>query len=260
MKMRASSIRHHGLPNEDDNICACQGGSEKQPYADLKPENVLIRSYSRCQVKVIDMGSSCFTSDHLSSYVQSRSYRAPEVILGLPYGQKVDIWSLGCILAELLSGAVLLQVCCWPCIAGHSNSIQPMYWSPRQRLYRLQASWHKSLRAVTSKLPVQSASSQSPGSLSGIPMLPSGSHMLALRTCECPAMLGLQALAISNKTGTPAQPCIKNFVYRMTPCKRCWHAWRAFWAHCPRRCVPRDALPTDTTRTLGPSISANPAR
>ena len=58
------------------------------------------------------MGSSCFTSDHLSSYVQSRSYRAPEVILGLPYGQKVDVWSLGCILAELLSGAVLLQVRC----------------------------------------------------------------------------------------------------------------------------------------------------
>ena len=78
--------------------------------ADLKPENILIRSYSRCLVKVIDMGSSCFTTDHLSSYVQSRSYRAPEVILGIPYCQKIDIWSLGCILAELLSGSVLLQV------------------------------------------------------------------------------------------------------------------------------------------------------
>lgn len=41
----------------------------------------------RCEVKVIDLGSSCFTSDVLSSYVQSRAYRAPEVILGLPYGQ-----------------------------------------------------------------------------------------------------------------------------------------------------------------------------
>ena len=41
----------------------------------------------RCEVKVIDMGSSCYTSDVLSSYVQSRAYRAPEVILGLPYGQ-----------------------------------------------------------------------------------------------------------------------------------------------------------------------------
>lgn len=48
-------------------------------HADLKPENILIKSYSRCEVKVIDLGSSCFVTDHLSSYVQSRSYRAPEV-------------------------------------------------------------------------------------------------------------------------------------------------------------------------------------
>ena len=53
-------------------------------HCDLKPENILIKSYSRCEIKVIDFGSSCFTRDHLSSYVQSRSYRAPEVILGLP--------------------------------------------------------------------------------------------------------------------------------------------------------------------------------
>merc|ERR1719436_276297 len=78
-------------------------------HCDLKPENILIRSYSRCEVKVIDFGSSCFVDDHLSSYVQSRSYRAPEVVLGLPYDQKIDLWSLGCILAELWSGYVLFQ-------------------------------------------------------------------------------------------------------------------------------------------------------
>mmetsp|Transcript_126574 Transcript_126574/g.269975 ORF Transcript_126574/g.269975 Transcript_126574/m.269975 type:complete len:771 (-) Transcript_126574:151-2463(-) len=78
-------------------------------HCDLKPENILIRSYSRCEVKVIDFGSSCFVDDHLSSYVQSRSYRAPEVMLGLPYDQKIDIWSLGCILAELWTGYVLFQ-------------------------------------------------------------------------------------------------------------------------------------------------------
>ncbi|XP_057823999.2 uncharacterized protein LOC131036188 isoform X2 [Cryptomeria japonica] len=78
-------------------------------HCDLKPENILMKSYSRCEVKVIDLGSSCFDTDYLSSNVQSRSYRAPEVILGLPYDNRIDIWSLGCILPELFLGNVLFQ-------------------------------------------------------------------------------------------------------------------------------------------------------
>ncbi|KAK8950081.1 Serine/threonine-protein kinase AFC3 [Platanthera guangdongensis] len=76
-------------------------------HCDLKPENILIKSYSRCEIKIIDLGSSCFLTDNLRLYVQSRSYRAPEVILGVPYDEKIDIWSLGCILAELYTGEVL---------------------------------------------------------------------------------------------------------------------------------------------------------
>lgn len=58
---------------------------------------------------MIDFGSSCFVTDAPSSYIQSRSYRAPEVILGLAAatGPKIDVWSLGCILAELAAGRVL---------------------------------------------------------------------------------------------------------------------------------------------------------
>eukprot|EP00397_Hematodinium_sp_SG-2012_P007053 GEMP01007094.1.p1 GENE.GEMP01007094.1~~GEMP01007094.1.p1 ORF type:complete len:881 (+),score=124.17 GEMP01007094.1:43-2685(+) len=78
-------------------------------HCDLKPENILLKSYSRVEVKVIDFGSSCFVDDNLSTYCQSRSYRAPEVMLGLPYGQAVDLWSFGCILAELWTGYVLFQ-------------------------------------------------------------------------------------------------------------------------------------------------------
>jgi serine/threonine protein kinase len=51
------------------------------------PQNILIKSLSRCVVKLIDFGSSSFVHDPHSSYVQSRSYRAPEVVLGMPYGQ-----------------------------------------------------------------------------------------------------------------------------------------------------------------------------
>ncbi|XP_022990536.1 dual specificity tyrosine-phosphorylation-regulated kinase 3-like isoform X4 [Cucurbita maxima] len=76
-------------------------------HCDLKPENILMKSYKRCEIKVIDLGSSCFRSDNLCLYVQSRSYRAPEVMLGLSYDPKIDLWSLGCILAELWSGEVL---------------------------------------------------------------------------------------------------------------------------------------------------------
>ncbi|KAL6503757.1 hypothetical protein OROGR_025680 [Orobanche gracilis] len=83
-------------------------------HCDLKPENILIKSYRRCEIKVIDLGSSCFQTDNLSLYVQSRSYRAPEVMLGLPYDQKIDLWSLGCILAELCSGEVG-----WSCLNFH---------------------------------------------------------------------------------------------------------------------------------------------
>ena len=78
-------------------------------HCDLKPENIVIKSYSRCEVKLIDFGSSCFITDQLSSYIQSRSYRAPEVILGTPYDYKIDVWSYGAVLAEMITGYVLFQ-------------------------------------------------------------------------------------------------------------------------------------------------------
>jgi len=92
-------------------------------HCDLKPENLLLSSYSRCRVKVIDFGSSCFVTDHLTSYIQSRSYRAPEVILGCEYGPKIDVWSLGCILFELLTGRVLFVNDSVPTILARMQSV-----------------------------------------------------------------------------------------------------------------------------------------
>jgi serine/threonine protein kinase len=79
-------------------------------HCDIKPENIMIADFKQPLVKIIDLGSSCFQYDALATYVQSRSYRAPEVILKARYNSKIDIWSLGCILAELLLGSVLFQV------------------------------------------------------------------------------------------------------------------------------------------------------
>ena len=78
-------------------------------HCDVKPENIMIKSYSNSLFKLIDFGSSCYIHDHLSSYIQSRYYRAPEVILGCKYDYKVDLWSLGCVLVELYTGRVLMN-------------------------------------------------------------------------------------------------------------------------------------------------------
>ena len=78
-------------------------------HSDVKPENILLGSYSRAQIKLIDFGSSCYLTDRQSSYIQSRSYRAPEVVLGLPYDGKIDVWSLGCVVAEMYTGEVIFQ-------------------------------------------------------------------------------------------------------------------------------------------------------
>ena len=78
-------------------------------HSDVKPENILLGSYSRALIKLIDFGSSCYLTDRQSSYIQSRSYRAPEVVLGLPYDGKIDVWSLGCVVAEMFTGEVTFQ-------------------------------------------------------------------------------------------------------------------------------------------------------
>ena len=85
-------------------------------HCDLKPENVLLRQPNRSGIKVIDFGSSCFENSRVYTYIQSRFYRAPEIILGIAYTPAIDMWSLGCILAELFTG--------YPLFPGESEKEQ----------------------------------------------------------------------------------------------------------------------------------------
>ena len=73
-------------------------------HCDLKPENILLCELTNTKIKVIDFGSACYEQSTMFTYVQSRFYRAPEVILGLDYSSSIDMWSLGCIVAELFLG------------------------------------------------------------------------------------------------------------------------------------------------------------
>ena len=74
-------------------------------HCDLKPENILFTSDARKEIKIIDMGSACSRDQKGFSYVCSRYYRAPEIVLNGPkYSYPVDMWSLGCIVAEIYNG------------------------------------------------------------------------------------------------------------------------------------------------------------
>ena len=76
-------------------------------HCDLKPENILIDPQNKSLIKIIDFGSSCSVSSRIFTYIQSRFYRAPEVIFGIEYSSAIDIWSVGCILVELFAGVPL---------------------------------------------------------------------------------------------------------------------------------------------------------
>ncbi|CAL5019051.1 unnamed protein product [Urochloa decumbens] len=78
-------------------------------HCDLKPENILIAPNVKTAagVKVIDFGSACMEGKTIYSYIQSRYYRSPEVLLGYPYTTAIDMWSFGCIVAELFIGLPL---------------------------------------------------------------------------------------------------------------------------------------------------------
>ncbi|KAM3381583.1 dual specificity protein kinase YAK1 isoform X2 [Capsicum galapagoense] len=84
-------------------------------HCDLKPENILLcaRQASEkprvkpAEVKIIDFGSACMEDRTVYSYIQSRYYRSPEVLLGYQYTTAIDMWSFGCIVAELFLGLPL---------------------------------------------------------------------------------------------------------------------------------------------------------
>ena len=77
-------------------------------HCDVKPENILLAKSNRSHIKLVDFGSSCFIhGDFKPRYVQSRFYRAPEVMLRVAYGCEVDVWSCACVLAELFTGKPL---------------------------------------------------------------------------------------------------------------------------------------------------------
>jgi serine/threonine-protein kinase PRP4 len=79
-------------------------------HADIKPDNILVSEDLQI-IKICDFGSAFretdFDAGESTPYLVSRFYRAPEIILGLPYDRRLDLWSVAVCIGEICSGKVL---------------------------------------------------------------------------------------------------------------------------------------------------------
>ncbi|ELP84893.1 dual specificity tyrosine-phosphorylation-regulated kinase, putative [Entamoeba invadens IP1] len=75
-------------------------------HTDIKPSNIMYSVHQNV-FKVIDFGSSTTHNTSGTEYIQSRYYRAPEVIFGIASNIEIDVWSVGCVLAECILGTPL---------------------------------------------------------------------------------------------------------------------------------------------------------
>ncbi|CAG0887271.1 unnamed protein product [Darwinula stevensoni] len=83
-------------------------------HADIKPDNILVNE-SKIVLKLCDFGSASHVAENdITPYLVSRFYRAPEIILGIPYDHNIDMWSAACTIYELYTGKILF--------AGKSNN------------------------------------------------------------------------------------------------------------------------------------------
>jgi len=222
-------------------------------HCDMKPENVLLKQQGRSGIKVIDFGSSCYEHQRVYTYIQSRFYRAPEVILGAKYGMPIDMWSLGCILCELLTGYPLLpgedegdQLSCIIELLGMPPQ-KLLDQSKRAKNFISSKGYPRYCTATT--LPDGTTVLNGGRSRRGKPRGPPGSRELqtALKGCDDPLFLDFIRRCLEWDPAT-----------RMTPNAALRHAWLR--RRLPRPPQENTESPSGTLRTPNSSSSRNSSK
>uniref|UniRef100_A0A7S3H2P1 non-specific serine/threonine protein kinase n=1 Tax=Spumella elongata TaxID=89044 RepID=A0A7S3H2P1_9STRA len=91
------------------------GDGEGAEHGDAAPNDrirntaKLDAEYAGARLKIVDLGNACWTYKHFTDDIQTRQYRAPEVLVGAPYDTSADMWSVACIVFELLTGDLMFD-------------------------------------------------------------------------------------------------------------------------------------------------------
>jgi len=91
------------------NIEQIDNGENKHKLPRTNEDLISVFGNGAYRIKIVDLGNACWTYLHFTDDVQTRQYRAPEVIIGSGYDTSIDIWSMGCIVFELLTGDLLFE-------------------------------------------------------------------------------------------------------------------------------------------------------
>ena len=96
---------NNSLEDGDEGVHPHSGGSGER----TRNTDKLDAEYRGARLKIVDLGNACWTNKHFTEDIQTRQYRAPEVLVGAPYDTSADMWSVACIVFELLTGDLMFD-------------------------------------------------------------------------------------------------------------------------------------------------------
>ena len=100
-------------PDINDMQSQADNDEEESKTPDVTPQGITDPppppTYEKIRASLVDMGNGCWTHHHFTDLIQTRQYRSPETIIGVPYDTSADIWSCACMIFEMFTGDFLFE-------------------------------------------------------------------------------------------------------------------------------------------------------